>query len=223
VKYTLGHAMLSALDNGSAIDSNANVNFPGVLLNKDSVKGGGGNGIGLDLGGAWTIPGFRFGVSVQNVINTFKWDTTKLVSRSTIGAFDANSNAFKTDSVDQPYASAPAALRAKIAGQRFKPVVAAGVAFDWIPSMTVSADVRQQFGDGIEVGPKSLVASGVEWRVIPFVPLRGGVSVMTGGYGISGGFGIHMLGFEAGVAGYLRKRNGGSEPGMTLNLFSIRP
>jgi hypothetical protein len=223
VKYTLGHAIVSALDNGSAIDSNANVSFPGVLSNKDSASGGTGKGIGLDLGGAWTIPGFRFGVSLQNVINTFKWDTTKMVSRSAVGLFRADTSDFSADTVDRPYGAAPAALRAKIAAQRSKPVMAAGVAFDWIPSMTVSADVRQQFGDGIEVGPKSLVATGVEWRLIPFIPLRGGLSVMTGGYGISGGFGVHLLGFEAGFAGYLRKRNGGSEPGMTVNLFSIRP
>jgi hypothetical protein len=223
VKYTVGHGIISALDNGSAIDSNANVNFPGVFSNGDSISGGTGKGIGLDLGGAWTIPGFRFGVSLQNVINTFKWDTTKMVSRSALGLFRADTVNFGADTTDQPYSSAPAALRAKIAAQRFKPVIAAGVAFDWIPSMTISADVRQQVGDGIEVGPKSLVATGVEWRLIPFIPLRGGLSVMTGGYGVSGGFGVHLLGFEAGVAGYLRKRNGGSEPGMTVNLISIRP
>ena len=97
------------------------------------------------------------------------------------------------------------------------------MSFDWLPKMTVSADVRQQAGDGIEVGPKSLIAAGVEYRIIPFIPLRAGVSTMTGGFGVSGGLGVHVLGFEMGVAGFLRKRDGGTESGGTLNLFSIRP
>jgi hypothetical protein len=224
VKYTLGHGMIVAQDNGSALDtSSIKVNFPAVLTNPDSGKTGSGSGIGVDLGAAWTIPGFRFGVTVQNVANTFKWDTTKFVTRSATGTFDSKGNSFSVDTLNKPYSTAPAALRAKVAALKFKPVMAAGVAFDWLPMMTVSADVRQQAGDGIEVGPKSLVAAGVEYRIIPFIPLRAGVSAMTGGYGVSGGVGVHLLGFEIGVAGFLRKRDGGTESGGTLNLFSIRP
>jgi hypothetical protein len=187
----------------------------------ESGLGRAGAGVGLDLGGAWTVPGFRFGVSVQNVVNTFKWDTTKLQTKNGLAVFRSDTTFTGSDSGS--FSSAPASLRQKVVAQRFKPVFAAGVSFDWIPTMTVSADVRQQVGDGIEVGPESLVAAGVEWRVIPFIPLRAGLAVMTGGVGISGGLGIHMLGFETSLAGYLRRRNGGSEPGLTVNVFSIRP
>jgi hypothetical protein len=124
---------------------------------------------------------------------------------------------------EQPYANAPAALREKVAGLTFKPVMAAGLSFDWLPRITVSADVRQQFGDGIEVGPKSMIAAGAELKLIPFIPLRGGVQMMTGGFGVSGGFGLHLLGFETGLAGYVRNRDGGSESGFTFNAISIRP
>jgi hypothetical protein len=31
------------------------------------------------------------------------------------------------------------------------------------------------------------------------------------------------MGFEAGLAGYLRNRNGSSESGATINVLSIRP
>lgn len=225
VKYTVGHALVTGLDAGSAINTSAiTVNFPAII--PDSISGTTGNigsGVGLDLGGAWTIPGFRFGVSAQNVVNTFKWDTTKLAVRSSTALFRSDTSFSQTDSVDRPYATAPAALRAKVAALKFKPVLAAGMSFDWLPMMTVSADVRQQVGDGIEVGPKSLLAAGVEYRIIPFIPLRAGVSTMTGGYGVSGGFGVHVLGFEMGVAAFLRKRDGGTESGGTLNLISIRP
>jgi hypothetical protein len=177
----------------------------------------------LDLGAAWTIPGFRFGVSVQNVVNTFKWDTTKFVVRPVTGLFNVDTSFTNAKGPDQPYSTAPAALRARVAAMKFKPVIAAGMSFDWLPQMTVSADIRQQSGDGIEVGPKSLIAAGVEYRIIPFIPLRAGVSSMTGGFGVSGGFGVHLLGFEMGIAGFLRKRDGGTESGGTLNVISIRP
>jgi hypothetical protein len=221
VKYTVGHRMAYAEDFSSGVDTTVHASVPTIISLPDSGLGSIGSGVGLDLGGAWTIPGFRFGVSFQNVVNTFKWDTTKLQTKNGLAVFRADTTFTGSDSA--AFSSAPATLRQKVIAQRFKPVFAAGVTFDWIPTMTVSADVRQQVGDGIEVGPASLVAAGVEWRIIPFVPLRGGVSVMTGGAGVSGGFGIHLLGFETSVAGYLRRRNGGSEPGLTLNVFSIRP
>jgi hypothetical protein len=47
--------------------------------------------------------------------------------------------------------------------------------------------------------------------------------MMTGGVGISGGVGLRILGFEAGLSGYLRKRDGSQESGATVNVFSIRP
>ena len=100
---------------------------------------------------------------------------------------------------------------------------AAGVAFDWLPKITVSADIRQQFGDGIEPGPESMIGAGAEVRWIPFIPVRGGVQLLSGGIGFSGGFGIHLLGYEAGIAGFVRKLDGGSDSGFTLNLISIRP
>jgi hypothetical protein len=223
-KYTVGHALLLGMDQGSALGTNdVQVNFP--LIHPDSTAGQTGSiatGVGIDLGAAWRVPGFRFGVSLQNVVNTFKWDSTKLRSGSAIGMFSADTS-FSKDTLQLPYGDAPAALREKVAGLTFKPVIAAGLSFDWLPRITVSADVRQQVGDGIEVGPKSLIAAGAELKLIPFIPLRGGVQMMTGGFGLSGGFGLHVLGFEAGIGGFVRKRDGGSESGFTLNAISIRP
>jgi hypothetical protein len=224
-KYTVGHALFAGMDQGSAFgSSDVQVMFPTVLPDSTSLdEGKAGSGFGLDLGAAWKIPGFRFGVSIQNVINTFKWDTAKFAARSGVGLFSADTNFFAADSIDQPYASAPVALRERVAALKFKPVIAGGVSFDWMPRITVSADIRQQVGGGIEVGPESMVGAGAELRLIPFIPLRGGVQMMSGGFGISGGFGLHFLGYEAGFAGYVRKRDGGSESGFTLNAISIHP
>jgi hypothetical protein len=228
VKYTVGHALVMALDDGSSIGTNdVRVNFPAVTLDslsREEAKSGTpiGTGIGLDLGAAWTIPKMRFGVSLQNVFNSFKWDSTKLAT-TTVTSYFASDTSYSKNEEDQPYATAPAALRAKVAAQKFKPVFAAGMSFDWLPKITLSGDYRQQVGDGIEVGPKSTIAGGVEFRWIPFIPLRGGVSLMDGGVGFSGGVGIRLLGFETGLAGFVRKRDDGTESGVTFSAISIRP
>ena len=223
-KYIVGQGVMVARDAGSSIDSLPDWLFPTVITNDTTRHNlrGAGKGMGLDIGAAWTVPGFRFGVSIQNVVNTFRWDTTVMELREATGYVNYI-DSDGTGGASQPYNLAPADLREEVAGMRFKPVIAAGVAFDWIPTMTISADIRQQVAGGIEVGPESLVGAGAEWRIIPFVPLRGGVQMMSGGFGVSGGVGLRLLGFEAGVAGYLRNRDGSSESGATINVFSIRP
>jgi hypothetical protein len=227
-KYTVGHALVVGMENGSSFGTDdINYNFAFVKPDSASLETGNvGSGVGVDLGAAWTIPGFRFGVSLQNVVNTFKWDTTMFENNLSTGSFSVagSGNSGNTDTtITAPYNTAPVALREKVAGLKFKPVIAGGLVFDWLPMVTVSADIRQQVGDGIEVGPQSLIAAGAELKLIPFIPLRGGVQMMTGGFGVSGGLGLHVLGFEAGLAGYVRKRDGGSESGLTFNVLSIRP
>jgi hypothetical protein len=226
-KYIYGHALVLMQDQSSTIGSDIAMEFPAITTDSLTLTSGepSGSGMGLDLGAAWTIPGFRFGVSMQNVVNTFKWDTTTLVLRHGKAVFNSTGAAVDGDSLDVEfaYSSAPAALKEQVVAQKFKPVLAAGMSFDWLPKITVSADIRQQVGEGIERGPESMIAAGAEVRWIPFIPLRGGVQMMTGGFGLSGGVGIHLLGFEAGLAGYLRNRDGAQESGATINIFSIRP
>ena len=226
-KYIYGHTVVQMQDQSSTIGSDVTVDFPAIVTDSNVVRAGdkSGGGMGLDLGAAWTVPGFRFGVSLQNVVNTFKWDTTTLVLVHGKGVFNSTGAAFSGDSLDiqYPYSQAPQALKDLVVAQKFKPVIAAGLSFDWLPKITVSADLRQQVGDGIERGPESMVAAGAEVRWIPFIPLRGGVQMMSGGFGLSGGIGLHILGYEAGVAGYVRTRDGSQESGATINILSIRP
>ena len=230
-KYTVGHAVGVAQNLGSTIGtgSQVNVSFPYIRPSKAVVDDEDinlGSGFGLDLGAAWRIPGFRFGVSAQNLVSTFKWDTTKLATRTAVGLFSQTQDPEfdeGADSTETAYSTAPAVLREKIANQKFKPVIAAGVSFDWLPAITVSADIRQQVAGGIENGPESMISAGAEVRWLPFLPLRGGVQMMTGGFGVAGGVGLRLLGYEAGIAGYVRTRDGSQESGATINLISIRP
>jgi len=226
-KYIYGHAMVLAQDQSSTIGNDVTIEIPAIRTDTLTIRNGdkSGGGVGLDLGAAWTLPGFRFGASLQNIVNTFKWDTTTLVLSHGSAIFNSTGAAISGDSleVQYPYSSAPQALKDQVVAQKFKPVLAAGLSFDWLPKITVSADLRQQVGGGIERGPSSLVAAGAEVRWIPFIPLRGGVQMMTGGFGLSGGVGLRLLGFEAGLAGYVRTRDGSQESGATINVLSIRP
>jgi hypothetical protein len=230
-KYTMGHAVGIAQNFGSSIGTGneINVSFPYIRPSKAVVDAEDiniGSGFGLDLGAAWRIPGFRFGVSAQNLVNSFKWDTTKLATRTAVGLFSNTQDPQfdeGADSTETAYSTAPAVLREKIANQKFKPVIAAGMSFDWLPAITVSADIRQQVAGGIENGPESMISAGAEVRWLPFLPLRGGVQMMTGGFGVAGGVGLRLLGLEAGIAGYVRTRDGSQESGATINLISIRP
>src|SRR5439155_25447133 len=110
----VGQALVFGLDNGSAVNANdININLPYVVPDANSRSSGNvGAGVALDLGGAWTIPRFRFGVSVQNVVNTFKWDTTKFAMRASTKLFTADTTIGQNDKKDRLYANAPAALRA---------------------------------------------------------------------------------------------------------------
>jgi hypothetical protein len=226
-KYTYGHGVIAANGDTSSTYPNIGVRFPYVYPDTALAAHGKaiGSGVGIDLGASWKIPGFRFGVSAQNLVNTFKWDTTALRYNDALFKFQSDTTIVdpQAKGTDLPYGGAPQVIRDKIATLKFKPAFAAGVSFDWLPKITVSADVRQQVGSGMAVGPESMAAAGAEFRWIPFIPLRGGVQMMTGGFGVSGGFGLHFAGFEAGVAGWVRKRDGAQESGLTLNAISIRP
>jgi hypothetical protein len=219
-KYVIGNAVGIGQDIGSTTTNDAvTVNFPVIYSRPDSNLAVG-SGAGLDLGLAWSNRRVTFGATVQNVVNSFAWDETKLMSKSATLLFDGSTS--DSDFDDKPYSSAPAELRAKIAEDKFKPIVAAGIAFDVSSSLTISADARQQLGDALLLGPKTQVSGGVEFRGIPALRLRGGASYVTNGWGMSGGAGLAIGPYELGVGAALRTVNGGQEPVITINVLSFR-
>jgi hypothetical protein len=219
-KYVVGNFVAMAQDQGSSATADAvNVNFPMVYSRPDSNIMVG-SGFGMDLGMAWSSHRVSFGATVQNVFNSFAWDETKLMSKAGTALFDANTDTSNFE--DQPYVNAPASLRSSVATDKFKPTVSAGIAYALSSSSTVSADVRQQMGDGIQFGPKTQAGVGLEVRTLPILRLRGGASYVTGGYGVSAGVGLALGKYELGVGGALRHINGGEAPAVTVNVLSIR-
>jgi hypothetical protein len=216
-KFVSGAGVLRAQDNGTLITSNnVSVQFP-IIYSPEA--GSNGTGIGVDLGAAWSAGRLSLGATAQNVVNSFKWETTKLRSKAGSATFDGNVSSSNFD--DMPYLSAPASLRQAIEDEKFEPVVAGGLAYRY-PSLTLTVDARQRIGEGIDIGPKMHVGTGAEYRGIGFLPLRAGVAAVTGGWQAGAGVGLKLGAFELGVAASTRTRDNSTENGAMVSLISIR-
>jgi hypothetical protein len=195
-KYIVGHGLASMRDNGSNITSNpvaVNLDAPVVLTDTGTFNNG--SGFGIDVGAAWKIGNLQAGATIKNVINTFAWNTDRLYYIPVKATFDQNNSDSKVDSI-LPLSSAPVALQdeltKRVESATAKPSLALGVAWTGLSRLTIAGDIRQRFGDGLELGPKTQIGVGAELRLIPFIPLRAGVTSLTGGMRYSGGFGLEF-------------------------------
>lgn len=202
-KYIVGHGMASMRDNGSTVTSvpvQVNLDAPMVLTDTGSYSNG--SGLGLDVGAAWSVGNFRAGAVVQNLINTFAWKTDNLYYVPVRATFDGNVSNAVVDGI-LPISTAPADLRerltARVNDAKVKPTLALGGAYTGFRSLTLTADIRQRFGDGLELGPRTQIGAGAELRVIPFVPIRAGITGLTGGMRYSAGLGLEfgVVNFQA--------------------------
>jgi hypothetical protein len=196
LKYTVGHAFARGRSAGSALTSDPgrlHARFP-LVQTETSYHGVGdlwkGGGVGVDVGAMWQRRGWTVGLAAQNVLDTFRWDTGRLRFRRAEALVDGDRTS--SDFELRPFADAPPALRRKVATLSFRPALAAGVSARLTPRLTVSSDLRRQFGDGIGTGVASHVGAGAEYRMLRFLPVRGGVAVVTGGYQAGGGLAIEL-------------------------------
>jgi hypothetical protein len=238
-KYVMGNFLLIGEDAGSTIDaSNVNVNFPVVMTStSDSSNSGGsgnsgnsgsnsvtkgGKGVGMDVGYAWRGDKMTASFVIQNLFNSFAWDVTQLESRPGTAVFNGTTNTSNFNST--AYSSAPASLQQAVKDYVFKPAILMGVAYKVNHATTVTGDFHQQFGNNsnILVGPQTQLGGGVEYRGLSFLPLRAGLSYVTGGYSASAGLGIALGPVELGIAGRLGHSNGGNENGFMVSLISIK-
>lgn len=224
-KYVMGHWLVVAQDNGSTIPSGASdilLNLPVIVpdTSHDFLTPLA-NGAGADLSLAWSGGPWKVGMLAENVFSTFQWDTTELAFRPGTGTFNVNTNTTNFD--QQPYSLAPQSLKDIVTKQRFKPAIAIGAAFQLMNSLTLTADMKKQTGgdEAIVIGPRSRFGVGAEWRVLPFIPLRGGVATVTDGWQAGAGFGVQFLGYELGVSTSIRRRGQASESGLMIGLVGI--
>lgn len=220
-KYVMGNSLVVAQDLGSVLSDSLQLSFP-MIVPDSNYNGSLGNGVGVDLGIAWGGGPWKVGLNAENVFNSFRWDTTLLAAVSGVGTFSTDSNATDFDT-QHPYSVAPAELRNIVDQQRFAPAVTFGAAFRVMPSLTLTADIRQSFGDdnAIQIGPKSRMGVGAEWRLLPFLPLRGGVASVSDGWQAGAGLGLRFLGYEFGVSTSMRRRGDATESGLMVGLVGI--
>lgn len=205
-KYIVGTGMVAGRDNGSsATPDTIHVQVPYLYSDLQNNNYNAGKGIGIDLGAAWQLGRLTLGGTLRNAMNTFKWDTSTFRAKAGIATVTSDSTNTQGFSADIPYASAPQALRDIVINDRFKPELALGAAFRLTNSLLVTADARQKVSDkGTKLGERTQVGVGAEFRGIPFLPLRAGLTQYSSGTAASAGIGLAFGPVEIGVAGSMR-------------------
>jgi hypothetical protein len=184
------------------------VRFP-LLLTDPESEGGfrRGAGLGLDLALAWEGGGWSVAAVGQNVFNTFQWDLETMLFRPGEALFDEANRISDFD--ERPASQAPEGLRRRVEELTFEPVAVLAVAREATPSLTFMADLRRRLGDGLDLGPRSHVGMGLEYRPAPSIPLRGGVAWVTDAIQLGGGLGLALGRLHLGLAGTIQRGDAG--------------
>jgi len=201
LKQSWGHALAFAEDAGTLAQSDpleVGVDFPVIHPADDWRDWNRGSGLGLDVGVSWERGPWAAAAVVKNIFNTFEWDLAELVYRPGQATFDEDTN--EADFDELPANQAPTPLQDKIRDLTFKPGIVLGGAYDASENMTVTAEIRRQIGDGLDIGPKSHLGIGMEYKPSPWVPLRAGVAMITDGFQAGGGLGLILGPVQIGVA-----------------------
>lgn len=204
-KYTMGHFLMIGAESAGATTTDpisVQLRFPLVHTPVEEDEGGfeanSGSGFGVDVGASLDFGMWSFAAAVQNLVSTFEWDESLLRYREGTILFDAENR--ETDFTSVPYADAqgvPAALSEAVESATFKPVLSAGAAARLLSDLTVSADLRLGGAGGILAAPKTHLGAVVEYRVLPWLPLRAGAAYVQvdeeiSGYQLGGGLDLDL-------------------------------
>lgn len=233
LKYTVGNFLiLGQEDNSTITDDPLEVNFRFPMIHTSFPDSAGdtpigdvlnnGTGIGLDLGAMWQGGIFSAGVAVKNVVNTFKWDTESLDFRA--GTATWNADTTTTSFNVEPIGNAPNELTRRVEElYTFSPILSAGLEARVLPFLTVMGEVRHSLEDNLDVGTRNHLGVGAELTIIPFIPLRAGLAVISGGYQLSGGAGLRLGPIALNAAAALREAELGSDAMFAAGLtFGLR-
>lgn len=197
VKYTVGHLLFNGHDAGSGFSADplgAAIVFPVIHTDTTSRSWNNGSGYGLDIGAAWESGPLMVGIALQNVVNTFAWDESKLfyLPGSVLITSDSTDSDFDSHAV----AGAPAEIRSRASAVadefRYHPHLALGGAFRALPILTVVGELRHRRGDAFSMRSATHAGIGAELRPLRWIPLRGGYTKIPGGYQVSGGLGLEF-------------------------------
>jgi len=217
LKYTVGHFTALASDFGSVVRGDSiGLSLPSIINIPEDFSpnpldevNNNGTGVGLDLGLAWEGEKWGFSAAVQNVFHTFEWDLTAAEYR--VGEITAVIDAITTNFAEGPPAGATLALEGELLAQRFKPAINLGVAYRASEKLAVTADYRHETGETLVFGSRTRAGLGVEWNLLSFLPLRTGMSAVSGGgVQLGAGFGLELGPVQLSFA-YLSEKNSNGE------------
>ncbi len=217
LKYTVGHVAALAADAGSVVRGDSiGLNLPSIINVPDDFSANplsdinnNGTGVGLDLGLAWEGEKWGFSAAVQNVFHTFEWDLTAAEYR--VGEVSADIDAYTNNFAVGPPTGATLALQSALLAQRFEPAINLGVAYRASEKLAVTADYRHETGETLVFGSRTRVGLGVEWNLLSFLPLRTGMSAVSGGgVQLGAGFGLELGPVQLSFA-YLSEKNSNGE------------
>ena len=217
LKYTVGHFTALASDFGSVVRGDSiGLSLPSIINIPEDFSpnpldevNNNGTGVGLDLGLAWEGEKWGFSLAVQNVFHTFEWDLTAAEYR--VGEITAVIDEITTNFAEGPPTGATLALEGELLGQRFKPAINLGVAYRASEKLAVTADYRHETGETLVFGSRTRAGLGVEWNLLSFLPLRTGMSAVSGGgVQLGAGFGLELGPVQLSFA-YLSEKNSNGE------------
>lgn len=228
LKYTIGNMLVMGQERQSTLSSDpiaVDVRFPMIHTPfpdsaQDQSLGdvlNNGSGIGLDLGAAWQGGIFTAGLVIKNVFHTFEWDLENLQYREGTALWTPDTSGTQFDEAD--VANAPQELVDRLASlYTFDPILAAGVAAQVLPYLTVTGELRHAVDENLSVGEQNHVGVGAELTILPTLPVRAGVAAISGGYQLSGGLGLKLAAFQLAFSAAARQTELGSDARMALGL-----
>jgi hypothetical protein len=187
LKYSIGHVLgIGTVVSGgfNAEPLSASLEFPIITLPEDQEPNVG-SGIGVDLGFQMKQGPLGLGAALLNALNTFAWDEDKLIYMPGTATWSGSES--EDDFEERSVSEAPSSVRRLVDDLQFDPTLALGASYDVSDELTVSADLQNRFGDGIELGPKFHLGAGAEFRGMRALHLRGGAAIVTGGVELAGG------------------------------------
>lgn len=151
----------------------------------------GGDGIGLDLGvAARTAGGLTVGVSVVNALGEIDWDEDS--ERRTVGFRIKEFDPTRADPDELTFFDVTGSEVPLTFETDLPTVLRFGGALE-LGGIALAADWRQPLDEALGQISEPTVSGGVELRLIPFLPLRGGVALVEGSLGAVGvGLGLDL-------------------------------
>lgn len=191
VTWTQGHALALGQDLGSRLGADPlelEVLFP--VVHTDPVGPNAGSGLGVTLSAAWTWRSWSLGAVLHDAVNTFSWNEGDLVYRPGEALLDRENT--ESDFDGRAFSRAPEEVRSMVRSRTPSPRFTVGGS--WRPSedLELMGDVSRRMGNDMIAAPRDRLGFAAEYQGVPWLPLRGGVQLVSGGMRFGGGLGVQL-------------------------------